>query len=84
MIVLGRKYKFTKFEKIRLRKKFSKRLIIKYSDRDPLEVLEELSKEDIVFSLINSRYLSESNLTITNKAYQDNTCFQVFNGDISF
>ncbi len=42
MIVLGRKYKFTKFEKLRLRKKFSKRLIIKYSNRDPLDVLEEL------------------------------------------
>ena len=59
--------------------------IINFNDKEKLEeekeVLEELSKEDIVFSLINSRYLSESNLTITNKAYQDNTCFQVFNGD---
>ena len=59
MIVLGRKYKFTKFEKLRLRKKFSKRLIIKYSDRNPLEVLEELkmlvAKTNIQLIVLNTK-----------------------------
>ena len=59
MIVLGRKYKFTKFEKLRLRKKFNKRLIIKYSDRDPLEVLEELkilvAKTDAHLIVLNTK-----------------------------
>ena len=59
MIVLGRKYKFTKFEKLRLRKKFKKRLIIKYSNREPLEVLEELKilieKTDINLIVLNTK-----------------------------
>ena len=42
MIVLGRKYKFTDFEKERLRKKFNHITEIKYSDRDVNEVIKEL------------------------------------------
>lgn len=42
MIVLGRKYKFTEFEKVRLNKKFKNQFIIKYSDRNPFEVFKEL------------------------------------------
>ena len=41
-MVLGRKYKFTEFEKERLNKKFKKQIILKYRGRDPLEALEEL------------------------------------------
>lgn len=44
MIVLGRKYKFAELEKTQLSKKFKNQLIIKYSERDPLEVLDELKE----------------------------------------
>jgi lipopolysaccharide/colanic/teichoic acid biosynthesis glycosyltransferase len=44
LIVLGRKYKFTELEKIKLSKKFKNQPIIKCSDRDPLEVLDELKE----------------------------------------
>jgi len=44
LIVLGEKYKFTKFERQRLRKKKYKYRIIRYKDRDPLEVLDEIQQ----------------------------------------
>ena len=42
MLVIGRKYKFTKFEKQRLKKANHKITIIRYRNRLPQEVLEEL------------------------------------------
>ena len=42
MLVIGRKYKFTKFEKQRLKKANHKITIIRYRNRPPIEVLEEL------------------------------------------
>ncbi|RXJ95889.1 sugar transferase [Arcobacter sp. AHV-9/2010] len=60
MIVLGRKYKFTQFEKVRLNKKFKNQFIIKYSERDPFEVLEELKclldKTKVKIIVLNTRY----------------------------
>lgn len=60
MIVLGRKYKFTEFEKARLNKKFKNQFIIKYSERDPFEVLEELKclldKTKVKIIVLNTRY----------------------------
>ena len=60
MIVLGRKYKFTEFEKARLNKKFKNQFIIKYSQRDPFEVLEELKclldKTKVKIIVLNTRY----------------------------
>ena len=44
MLILGRKYKFTKFEKIRLRKKGHKLHTIRYSDIDQKDALEEIKK----------------------------------------
>ena len=59
MIVLGRKYKFTDFEKQRLEKKFNKQLIIKYRGRDPFEVLSELKtlldKTDVSMVVLNTK-----------------------------
>lgn len=52
MLVLGRKYKFTKFEKARLDKKNHKLNIIKYTKKDPNEVLEEIK------SLISSNTIA--------------------------
>ena len=78
MIVLGRKYKFTKFEKLRLRKKFNKRLIIKYSDRDPLEVLEELkilvAKTDAHLIVLNTKATVPDELIkyLTNLQFEKN------------
>ena len=46
MIVLGKKYKFTKLEKQRLKKKKIKITIMSYRDRDSKEVLEEI--KDII------------------------------------
>ena len=42
MIVLGRKYRFTKFEKQRLKKDKHKITIIRYRNRDPKEVIEDI------------------------------------------
>ncbi len=42
MLVIGRKYRFTKFEKQRLKRANHKITIIRYRNRPPLEVLEEL------------------------------------------
>lgn len=42
MIILGRKYKFTKFEKIRLRKKNISLKIVVYRNKNPKDVLEEI------------------------------------------
>lgn len=60
MIVLGRKYKFTEFEKSRLNKKFKNQFILKYSQRDPFEVLEELKclldKTKVKIIVLNTRY----------------------------
>ncbi len=42
MLVIGRKYRFTKFEKQRLKKANHKVTIIRYKDKLPLEILEEL------------------------------------------
>ena len=59
MIVLGRKYKFTDFERQRLEKKFNKQLIIKYRGRDPFEVLSELKtlldKTDVSMVVLNTK-----------------------------
>ena len=44
MIILGRKYRLTKFEKQRLKKKRIKTTIIRYTDKTPQEVLEQLKK----------------------------------------
>ncbi|MDP3587803.1 MAG: sugar transferase [Sulfuricurvum sp.] len=44
MIVLGKKYKFTTLEEQRLRKKFGNYEVIATSNRDPQEVIAELSK----------------------------------------
>lgn len=42
MLILGRKHKFTKFEKQRLRKQKIKTIIIRYRGQDPKEVLEQI------------------------------------------
>ena len=59
MLVLGRKYKFTDFERQRLEKKFNKQLIIKYRGRDPFEVLSELKtlldKTDVSMVVLNTK-----------------------------
>lgn len=59
MIVLGRKYKFTEFEKVRLNKKFKEQIIIRYSNKEPLDVLEELKilveKSDISLIVLNTK-----------------------------
>ena len=44
MLILGRKYKFTKFEKIRLIKKGHKLHNVRYSESNPIDVLEEIKK----------------------------------------
>ena len=44
MIVLGRKYKFTPLEMDRLAKKFPDVTIIRYTNRDPNEVISELKE----------------------------------------
>lgn len=51
MIILGRKYKFTKFEKQRLKKNKIKTTIIRYANRDPKDVLE-----DVKVTLENDNY----------------------------
>ncbi len=59
MLVLGRKYKFTKFEKERLKKKNLKINIIKYTKKDPKDVLEEIKnfilKEKISLIILNTK-----------------------------
>jgi lipopolysaccharide/colanic/teichoic acid biosynthesis glycosyltransferase len=59
MIILGRKYKFTKFELERLNKKFNKINIVKYRDRDENEVLKELQnyiqKNDFNLLVLNTK-----------------------------
>lgn len=52
MIVLGRKYRFTKFEKQRLKKAKHKITVIRYRNRDPKEVIEDIK------SLINSKKIT--------------------------
>lgn len=42
MIVLGRKYRFTKFEKQRLKKAKHKITVIRYRNREPKEVIEDI------------------------------------------
>ena len=42
MLILGRKYKFTKLELERLHKKFKSIQVIKYTNREQSEVLHEL------------------------------------------
>lgn len=44
MIILGKKYKFTPFEEQRLRKKFGDYQVIATTNRDPQDVIAELSK----------------------------------------
>ncbi|OCL92398.1 sugar transferase [Arcobacter porcinus] len=58
MIVLGRKYKFTEFEKASLNKKFKQQLILRYTNKDPMEVLEELKtliKSDVKLIVLNTK-----------------------------
>lgn len=59
MLVLGRKYKFTKFEKERLKKKNLKINIIKYTKKDPEDILKEIkefiSKEKISIIVLNTK-----------------------------
>ncbi|MGI6722775.1 MAG: sugar transferase [Arcobacteraceae bacterium] len=59
MIVLGRKYKFTELEKQRLNKKFKKQIVIKYTQRDPNEVLNEIKtlveQTNITLIVLNTR-----------------------------
>ena len=50
MLILGRKYKFTKFEKQRLKKKNIKTTTIRYTDKEPKKVLEE-STHLFIYSL---------------------------------
>ena len=49
MLILGRKHKFTKFEKQRLRKQKIKTIIVRYRGQDPKEVLEQIK------SIINEK-----------------------------
>lgn len=44
MLILGRKYKFTQLEEIRLNKKNYNINILKYKDRDPKEVLKDIKE----------------------------------------
>ncbi|MDY0364515.1 MAG: sugar transferase [Arcobacteraceae bacterium] len=59
MLVLGRKYKFTELEKQRLNKKFKKQIVIKYTQRDPNEVLNEIKtlveQTNITLIVLNTR-----------------------------
>jgi lipopolysaccharide/colanic/teichoic acid biosynthesis glycosyltransferase len=45
LLVLGRKYKFTQIEINRVKKKFNEPKYIKYSERNPEDVLDELKQE---------------------------------------
>ena len=42
MLILGRKYKFTKFEKQRLKRKKILTRTIRYTNKNPEEVLDEI------------------------------------------
>lgn len=44
MLILGKKYKFTKFEKQRLKKRNIKTTVIRYIDRDSKDVLKEIKE----------------------------------------
>ena len=44
MLILGRKYKFTQLEEIRLNKKNYNINILKYKDRDPKDVLKDIKE----------------------------------------
>jgi len=59
VLVLGRKYKFTELEKQRLNKKFKKQIVIKYTQRDPNEVLNEIKtlveQTNITLIVLNTR-----------------------------
>lgn len=78
MIVLGRKYKFTEFEKTRLNKKFKSQFMIKYSERDPLEVLKELQylveKTYVKLIILNTKYSVPNELIkyLTNLQFERN------------
>lgn len=52
MLILGRKYKFTKFEKYRLKKAKFKTTTVRYRKRPPEEVLEELKALEDKHSII--------------------------------
>ena len=67
MLILGRKYKFTKFEKIRLRKKGHKLHTIRYSDIDPKDALEEIkkilaNKNQITTIVLNTKISIDNNI----------------------
>jgi lipopolysaccharide/colanic/teichoic acid biosynthesis glycosyltransferase len=57
MIILGRKYKFTDFEKKRLKEKGYRLDVIKYRDKDPKDVLQEIS---------SCRYENERTMIVLN------------------
>ena len=59
MIILGRKYKFTNLEKYRLKKQKHKLTVVRYRNRTPKEVIEELKiridKSKITTLVINTK-----------------------------
>lgn len=55
MLILGKKYKFTKFEKQRLKKRNIKTTVIRYIDRDSKDVLKEI-KETIEKKIVKLLY----------------------------
>ncbi len=78
MLILGRKYKFTQFEKQRLRKKNIKLNIVRYRDRNPKEVLEEiekiLKKDKIKIILLNTKAEVDNDIIryLTNLQFKQN------------
>ena len=60
MLILGKKYKFTKFEKQRLKKKKIKTITIRYAEKESDEILNEIKeiieKSNIRTIVLNTKY----------------------------
>ena len=78
MLIIGRKYRFTKFEKQRLKKLNHKITVIRYRNRLPEEVLEELKSlidnKDFTTVVVNTKVKVDDEIIkyLTNLQFEEN------------
>ncbi|XPV81655.1 MAG: sugar transferase [Halarcobacter sp.] len=78
MLILGKKYKFTKFEKQRLKKRNIKTTVIRYIDRDSKDVLKEIKetieKKDCKTIVLNTKIAIDDEIIkyLTNLQFKEN------------
>ncbi len=65
MIILGRKYKFTKFEKKRLKRKKIKLTVVRYTDKDSEEVLKGI--KNVIKTKNSTTIVLNTKMTVENE-----------------